>query len=82
MRTSPEERGPIEGPLRRKAETDRVREGISEGFRLAEPEWVAPGGARAVEPQPHPPLSLPFRIALCKDYLRYPTTMHIPSSDR
>ena len=51
-RTSPEERGPIEAPLRRKAETDRVREGISEGCRSAEPDRVAPGGARAVEPQP------------------------------
>ena len=51
-RTSPEERGPIEVPLRRKAETDRVREGISEGCRSAKPDRVAPGGARAVEPQP------------------------------
>jgi len=79
---SPEERGPFEALLRRKAETDRVREGISEGFRLAEPEWVAPGGARAVESQPRPPLSLPFPLALCKDYLSHPTDMHRPSSDR
>lgn len=28
-RTLPEERGPVKGPLRRKAETDRVREEIS-----------------------------------------------------
>jgi hypothetical protein len=51
-RTSPEERGPVEGPLRRKAGTDRVCEGIPEGFRSAEPERVAPGGAGAEEPQP------------------------------
>ena len=48
-RTSPEERGPVEVPLRRKAETERVREGISEGFRSAEPERVAQGGVGAVE---------------------------------
>ena len=41
---------PTEAPLRRKAETDRVREGISEGFRSAEPGRVAPGGAGASEP--------------------------------
>ena len=51
-RASPDERGPIEGPLRWKAETDRVREGISEGCRTAEPERVAPGGAGTAEPQP------------------------------
>ena len=56
---SPEERGPFEASLRKTAETDRVREGISEGFRLAEPEWVAPGGAKAVEPQPHIPPPCP-----------------------
>lgn len=59
MRTLPEERGPFEVLLRGKAETDRVCEGISEDFRLAEPEWVAPGGARAVEPQPHIPSPCP-----------------------
>ena len=31
----------------RKAETDRVREGISEGFHPAEPGGIAPGGAVA-----------------------------------
>src|SRR5881409_76335 len=41
---------PTEAPLRRKAETDRVREGISEGFRSVEPGRVAPGGEGAVEP--------------------------------
>jgi hypothetical protein len=45
--TSPEERGPIETQPGRKAETDRVREGISEGFRLAESDRVAPGGEDA-----------------------------------
>mgnify|MGYP001607757944 CR=1 FL=1 len=45
--TSPEERGPIETQPGRKAETDRVREGISEGFRLAESDKVAPGGEDA-----------------------------------
>jgi hypothetical protein len=39
--TSPEERGPIETQPGRKAETDRVREGISEGFRLTESDRVA-----------------------------------------
>jgi hypothetical protein len=52
-RTSPEERGPVEAPLRRKTETDRVREGISEGIHSAEPERVASGGVGAVEPR-HP----------------------------
>jgi hypothetical protein len=65
-RTSPEERGPIEAQLRRKAETDRVREEISEGCRSAEPDRVAPGGARAVEPQPRT-FTLPLRKRLCKD---------------
>ena len=51
-RTSPEERGPVEGPLRRKTDTDRVREGISESCRSSEPERVASGSAEAVEPQP------------------------------
>jgi len=37
-----EERGPIETRPGRKAETDRVREGISEGVRQAESERVAP----------------------------------------
>lgn len=49
-RTSPMEQGPVEAKLRRKAETDRVYEGISEGWRSAKPERVAPGGANAVEP--------------------------------
>jgi hypothetical protein len=31
-----------------KAETDRVREGISEGFRLAESRRVVSGGVKAV----------------------------------
>ena len=44
--TSSEERGPVEVLLRRKAETDRVRKGISEGCRSAEPERVAPGGGK------------------------------------
>jgi hypothetical protein len=44
---SPEERGPVETQPGRKAETDRVSEGISEGFHLAESERVAPGGADA-----------------------------------
>jgi len=39
-RTSPEEWGPIETQPGRKAETDRVRDGISEGFRPAESERV------------------------------------------
>ena len=34
----------IETPLRWKTETDRIREGISEGYRSAEPERVVPGG--------------------------------------
>jgi hypothetical protein len=76
-RTLPEERGPIEAQLRRKAETDRVREGISEGCRSVEPDRVAPGGARAVEPQPRT-FTLPFRHALCKDYLCDSTDRHRP----
>ena len=66
--TSPEERGPIETQPGRKAETDRVREGISEGFRLAESDRVAPGGEDATAlcqalfllagPSPHPLLEL------------------------
>jgi len=43
-----EERGPIETLPGRKAETDRVREGISEGFRLAKTGRVDPSGAEAV----------------------------------
>jgi len=42
--TSPEERGSDEALLRRKTETDRVREGISEGCRAAEPDRDIPGG--------------------------------------
>jgi len=66
--TSPEERGPIETQPGRKAETDRVREGISEGFRLAESDRVALGGEDATAlcqalfflagPSPHPLLEL------------------------
>jgi hypothetical protein len=43
--------GPAEALLRRKAETDRIREGISKGCLSADPEGVAPGGVEAVEPQ-------------------------------
>src|SRR2546427_10573361 len=46
--TLPEERGPTETRPRRKAETDRVFEGISEGFRSAEPGRVAPRGTGAI----------------------------------
>lgn len=35
---SPEERSPLEARLRRNAETDRVREGMSEGCRSADPD--------------------------------------------
>src|SRR5439155_1015324 len=42
-----------------KAKTDRVFEGISEGFRLAESGRVAPGGAEARSPD-MPWLLLPF----------------------
>jgi hypothetical protein len=45
--TLPEEQGPIETLPGRNAEPDRVREGISEGLRLAETERVVPGGAEA-----------------------------------
>lgn len=45
--TSPEERGPIETQPGRKAGTDRVFEGIPEGFHPAESERVAPGGEDA-----------------------------------
>jgi len=78
---SPEERGPIEGPLRRKAETDRVREGISEGFRLAEPEWVAPEVREQLSPSPTSP-ALPFPLALCKDWFSHSTDYHIPPLKR
>ena len=44
----PRERGPGEVPPRRKAEPDRVREEISEGFHLAESGWIALRGAEAV----------------------------------
>jgi hypothetical protein len=61
--TSPEERGPIETQPGRKAETDRVREGISEGFRLAESDRVAPGGeARPLSARPSSPMRVPPRI--------------------
>jgi hypothetical protein len=42
--TLPKERGPAETVPGRKAETDRVCEGISEGFRLAQSGRVAPRG--------------------------------------
>ena len=42
-----EERGPIETRSGRNAETDRVREGISEGFHQDESERVAPQGLEA-----------------------------------
>jgi len=48
-RTSPKGLGPVEASLIRKAETDRVCEGISECFHSAKPERVAPGGVGAVE---------------------------------
>ena len=38
---------PTEARAGRKAETDRVCEGISEGFRRPEPERVAPRGPKA-----------------------------------
>ena len=41
---------PTEALSRRKAETDRVFEGISEGFRSAKRGWVTPGGAEAMSP--------------------------------
>ena len=46
--TLPKERGPTEARPRRKAETDQVFEGISEGFRSAEPGRVAPRGMEAI----------------------------------
>src|ERR1700704_5137622 len=46
-RNWPKERGPTETLPGRKAETDRVCEGISEGFRLAESGRVAPRGPEA-----------------------------------
>ena len=42
--TLPKERGLAETVPGRKAETDRVREGISEGFRPAQSGRVAPRG--------------------------------------
>ena len=44
LATLPKERGPVETVPGRKAETDRVREGISEGFRPAQSGRVAPRG--------------------------------------
>ena len=44
LATLPKERGPGETVPGRKAETDRVRERISEGFRPAQPGRVAPRG--------------------------------------
>ena len=53
--TLPKERGPVEIQPGRKAETDRVFEGISEGFRLADSARVAPRGADAITlGQAHP----------------------------
>jgi len=45
-----DERGPTEPGLRKKAETDRVCEGISEGFRSALAGRVARGGAEGRHP--------------------------------
>ena len=42
--TLPKERGPVETVPGRKTETDRVPEGISEGFRPAQSGGVAPRG--------------------------------------
>ena len=44
LATLPKERGPAETVPGRKTETDRVPEGISEGFRPAESVGVAPRG--------------------------------------
>jgi hypothetical protein len=44
----PEERGPIETLPGRNTKTDRVREEISEGVHLAESEWIALRGTKAV----------------------------------
>jgi len=46
--TLPEERGPAEALAGRSAETDRVHEGIFEGFRLAEAGRVGPRCTEAV----------------------------------
>lgn len=46
--TLPEEREPAEDPPGWKVKTDRVREVISEGFRLAETERVGPRCTEAV----------------------------------
>ena len=48
--TLPKERGPAEALPGRNAEAERVRERISEGFRLAEPGRVVPGGREAPRP--------------------------------
>jgi len=52
---------PIETLPGRKAETDRVREGISEGFRLGKSERAVPGGVEA-EGHTTPPPSYSGRI--------------------
>ena len=44
LATLPKERGPAETVPGRKTETDRVPEGISEGFRPAQSGGVAPKG--------------------------------------
>ena len=44
LATLPKERGPTETVPGRKAETDRVPKGTSEGFRPAESGGVAPRG--------------------------------------
>ena len=54
----PKERGPTETRPGRKAETDRVREGISEGFRQAKSEGVAPRG-----PEANVGMAPPFHLA-------------------
>ena len=56
--------GPVEAPLRRKAETDRVRERISEGFFSAKPERVASGDVGAAEPRLCILLNKFFRLLL------------------
>lgn len=71
---SPEERGPVEARLRWKADTDRVRERISEGFRVSEPngslreaqERLSPSFAQTSrnEVLPAPVLRQPFLVPL------------------
>jgi hypothetical protein len=63
MRSFLKERGPTETLPGRKAETDRVCEGISEGFRLAESGRVAPRGPEANGSMALPLTPPPFSIA-------------------